>query len=131
MEVTAKERGYYGGGIKEVGETFSITKSEHLGSWMQPGKELAKTPEQKYTGYAAARGAAGKFVVKDAAGQMVGTFTGNKAEAEAEAARLNDGGSITKSEHLGQQDAAGGEQDDSGGEQDSSDTTNGNGLPDA
>ena len=128
MEVTAKERGYYGGGIKEVGETFNITKPEHLGSWMQPGKELAEVVAQKYTGYVAARGAAGKFVVKDAAGQMVGTFTGNKAEAEAEAARLNAGGDITKPEYLGQQDA-GGEQGSDGGA--GQDDTGGNGLPDA
>lgn len=116
MEVTAKERGYYGGGIKEAGETFNIAKPEHLGSWMQPGKELAKVVEQKYTGYVAARGAAGKFVVKDAAGQMVGNFTGNKAEAEAEAARLNDGGEITPAP--GKSNADDGD-------------TNGNGLPDA
>ncbi len=128
MEVTAKERGYYGGGIKEVGETFNITKPEHLGSWMQPGKELAEVVAQKYTGYVAARGAAGKFVVKDAAGQMVGTFTGNKADAEAEAARLNDGGDITKPEHLGHQ-GAGGEQGSDGGA--GQDDTGGNGLPDA
>lgn len=128
MEVTAKERGYYGGGIKEVGETFSITKPEHLGSWMQPGKELAEVVAQKYTGYVAARGAAGKFVVKDAAGQMVGTFNGNKAEAEAEAARLNAGGDITKPEHLGQQDAGGDQGGDGGAGQDD---TGGNGLPDA
>ena len=31
MEVTAKEKGFYGGSIKEVGETFNITKPEHLG----------------------------------------------------------------------------------------------------
>lgn len=128
MEVTAKEKGFYGGSIKEVGETFNITKPEHLGSWMQPGKELTEVVAQKYTGYVAARGAAGKFVVKDAAGQMVGTFTGNKAETEAEAARLNAGGDITKPEHLGQQDADGNDQDRDG---DDTDNTNGNGLPDA
>lgn len=128
MEVTAKEKGFYGGSIKEVGETFNITKPEHLGSWMQPGKELAEVVAQKYTGYVAARGAAGKFVVKDAAGQMVGAFTGNKAEAEAEAARLNAGGDITKPEHLGQQDAGG---DDQGGDGENADDTGSNGLPDA
>lgn len=127
MEVTAKEKGFYGGSIKEIGETFNITKQEHLGSWMQPGKELAKVVAQKYTGYVAARGAAGKFVIKDAAGQMVGTFTGNKAEAEAEAARLNDGGDITKQEHLGQQEAASNGQGGAGGEE----SDDGNGLPDA
>ena len=94
MEVTAKEKGFYGGSIKEVGETFNITKPEHLGSWMQPGKELAEVVAQKYTGYVAARGAAGKFVVKDAAGMVAGNFIGTKDEAEAEAQRLNDGGEI-------------------------------------
>lgn len=126
MEVTAKEKGFYGGSIKEVGETFLIAKPEHLGSWMQPGKELAAKVAQKYTGYVAARGAAGKFVVKDAAGQMVGTFTGNKAEAEAEAARLNDGGDIAKPEHLGQQDAGNNDQVDDG-----DDAGNDTDLPDA
>lgn len=130
MKVTAKERGYYGGGIKEVGETFNITKPEHLGSWMQPGKELAEAVAQKYSGYVAARGAAGKFVVKDAAGQMVGTFTGNKAEAEAEAARLNAGGDITKPEHLGQQNAGGTQEGGGEGNQDGTNGTSG-GLPDA
>ncbi|MFA7945192.1 hypothetical protein ACEK06_22490 [Pseudomonas brenneri] len=124
MEVTAKERGYYGGGIKEVGETFNIAKPEHLGSWMQPGKELTEVVAQKYTGYVAARGAAGKFVVKDAAGQMVGTFNGNKADAEAEAARLNAGGDIAKPEH----DAGG---NDQGGDGDDTDSTTNKDLPDA
>ncbi|MDN6861937.1 MULTISPECIES: hypothetical protein [Pseudomonas] len=126
MEVTAKEKGFYGGSIKEVGETFLITKPEHLGSWMQPGKELDKVVVQKYTGYVAARGAAGKFVIKDAAGQMVGTFTGNKSEAEAEAARLNAGGETTKPEHLGQQDAENNDQADEG-----DDAGNDTDLPDA
>lgn len=126
MEVTAKERGYYGGGIKEIGETFSIAKPEHLGSWMQAGKGPVEIKVQKYTGYVAARGAAGKFVVKDAAGQVVGAFTGNKAEAEAEAARLNEGGDIAKPEHLGQQEAASNGQDGAGDEK--SDEDNG---PDA
>ena len=39
MEVTAKERGYYGGGIKEVGETFNITKPEHLGQQDAGGEQ--------------------------------------------------------------------------------------------
>lgn len=125
MEVTAKEKGFYGGSIKEVGETFLITKPEHLGSWMQPGKDLSEVVAQKHTGCVAARGAAGKFVVKDAAGQMVGTFTGNKAEAEAEAARLNNGGDINKPE----QDAGDGGDGGQGGD-DQDDTTDST-LPDA
>lgn len=94
MEVTAKERGYYGGGIKEVGETFSIEKEEHLGKWMMPGSKLPEPGRESFTGYVAARSAAGKFVVKDAAGQVAGTFIGSKVEAEAEAERLNAGGEV-------------------------------------
>lgn len=95
MQVTAKSVGFYGLGLKAPGETFTLAKDEHFSkSWMVEGTELPATDERKYTGYSAARGAAGKFVVKDAAGQMVGTFTGSKAEAESEAARLNDGGEI-------------------------------------
>lgn len=128
MEVTAKARGFYGGGLKEIGETFTIAKPEHLGRWMQPGKNLPEVKAPTYTGYVAARGAAGKFVVKDAAGQVVGTFIGTKAEAEAEAARLNAGGDITKPEHPGQQDAGDGDQDGEGDDKgDSTDST----LPDA
>ena len=96
MQVTATDRGYYGGGIKEPGDTFMLDDEEHFSeSWMVEGSEAKPRKRPKYTGYVAARGAAGKFVVKDAAGQMVGTFTGSKAEAETEAARLNDGGEIT------------------------------------
>ncbi|USW94961.1 hypothetical protein NHF39_28025 [Pseudomonas proteolytica] len=94
MEVTAKERGYYGGCIKEVGETFTIQSKKHLGSWMVEGSELPEYGTETFTGYVAARSAAGKFVVKDAAGQMVGAFIGTKEEAETEAQRLNDGGEI-------------------------------------
>ncbi len=95
MQVTATDRGYYGGGIKEPGDTFNLDDEEHFSeSWMVEGTEAKPRKRPKYTGYVAARGAAGRFVVKDAAGQMVGTFTGSKAEAESEAARLNDGGEI-------------------------------------
>lgn len=94
MEVTAKERGYYGGSIKEVGETFTIESEKHLGSWMVEGSELPEQGCETFTGYVAARSAAGKFVVKDAAGQVAGKFIGTKEEAVAEAQRLNDGGEI-------------------------------------
>lgn len=95
MQVTATDRGYYGGGIKEPGDTFTLDDENHFSeSWMVEGTEAKPRNRPKYTGYVAARGAAGKFVVKDAAGQMVGNFIGSKAEAESEAARLNDGGEI-------------------------------------
>ena len=94
MQVTAKEKGSYGGGIKEIGETFTITSDEHFGSWMVKGKGLPDKEPETFTGYVAARSAAGKFVVKDAAGQVAGKFIGTKDEAEIEAQRLNDGGEI-------------------------------------
>jgi hypothetical protein len=94
MEVTAKERGYYGGCIREVGETFTIESKKHLGKWMAEGSELPEEGRETFTGYVAARSAAGKFVVKDASGLVAGKFIGTKDEAEAEAQRLNDGGEI-------------------------------------
>lgn len=95
MQVTAKERGFYGGGIKDPGDTFVLTDKKHFSDqWMVTGTEASAKDAPKFTGYVAARSAGGKFVVKDAAGQMVGTFSGTKAEAEAEAERLNQGGDI-------------------------------------
>lgn len=94
MQVTAKERGYYGGGLKEIGETFTIDQKEHFGAWMVRGNGLPDSEAETHTGYVAARSAAGKFVVKDAAGQVAGKFIGTKEEAENEAKRLNDGGEI-------------------------------------
>lgn len=123
MQVTAKERGFYGGSIKDPGDTFQLTDKKHFSDqWMVKGTEAPAKEVPKYTGYVAARGAAGKFVVKDAAGQMVGTFTGNKAEAEAEADRLNAGGEIGSTEAPAKEE---GHQDGGNGEGDS------NGLPDA
>ncbi|PAW51033.1 hypothetical protein CKQ80_09560 [Pseudomonas moraviensis] len=126
MQVTAKERGFYGGSIKDPGDTFQLTDKKHFSNqWMVKGTEAPAKEVPKYTGYVAARGAAGKFVVKDAAGQMVGSFTGTKAEAEAEADRLNAGGEIGGTEapakEVGQQDAD--SNDNNGGDS--------NGLPDA
>lgn len=95
MQVTAKERGFYGGGIKDPGDTFVLTDKKHFSDeWMVKGKEAPAKTAPAFTGYVAARSAAGKFVVKDAAGQMVGTFSGTKDEAEKEAERLNRGGDI-------------------------------------
>lgn len=149
MEVTAKQRGYYGGGIKEAGETFSIEKKEHLGSWMQPGVELKKlinaarntasTNDQTLqSGFASARTGGGKFLVKDAAGNVAGSFVGTKAEADAEADRLNAGGEPTNAQapqHQGAETGAGNA--DGGGEGVGDGNTGGgeggggNGLPDA
>ena len=94
MQVTAKERGYYGEGIKEIGDTFTLQSADHFGTWMVKGKGLPDEVPETFTGYVAARSAAGKFVVKDATGQVAGKFIGTKDEAEKEAERLNDGGEI-------------------------------------
>ena len=52
----------------------------------------AQTPASPQIGYASARTGGGKFVVKDAAGNVAGSFMGSKAEADTEADRLNAGG---------------------------------------
>lgn len=95
MKVTATDRGFYGNGIKDPGDTFELTDKKHFSdTWMVKGMEAPAKEAQKHTGYHAARSAAGKFIVKDAAGQMVGAFIGTKDEAEKEAERLNQGGDI-------------------------------------
>lgn len=92
------ERSFINGRIYEAGELVVLEINE-------PGSNLKlasnKNVAAPATGegddtnpddvYVAARGAAGKFVVKNAGG-VAGTFVGNKAEALAEAARLNAGG---------------------------------------
>ncbi|UHG99199.1 hypothetical protein [Pseudomonas sp. 7-41] len=127
------ERSFINGRLYDPGETVVLEIDS-------PGSNLkiagAAKPAQAPTiqqdaddmglGYVAARGAAGKFVVKDDKEQRVGDFTGNKAEAEAEAARLNAGGQITAPTI--QQDAGGTQGGDGGADQDDN---GGNGLPDA
>lgn len=116
------ERSFINGRLFEPGETV-VLEIDSPGSNLKLASNKAvaapatgKDDDHQEDGYVAARGAAGKFVVKDAAGATVGVFTGNKAEAEAEAARLNAGGLplLKDDDH----------QDDGTGD-------NGNGLPDA
>ncbi|MEG0243789.1 MAG: hypothetical protein RR726_15245 [Pseudomonas sp.] len=129
------ERSFINGRLYEPGETV-VLEIDSPGSNLKIAGAAkaaqALTIQQDANdlglGYVAARGAAGKFVVKDDKEQRVGDFIGSKAEAEAEAARLNAGGDITKPEHLGQQDAGGAQGSDGGAGQDD---TGGNGLPDA
>lgn len=118
------ERSFINGRLYEPGETV-ILEIDSPGSNLKlvSGKAAAapapsKDDTHQDGGYVAARGAAGKFVVKDAAGVTFGTFTGNKAEAEAEAARLNDGGEPQVAKDETHQDGGNGDGD-------------GNGLPDA
>lgn len=92
------ERSFINGRLFEPGDTV-VLEIDSPGSNLKLASNKAgaapapaKDDDQQDGGYVAARGAAGKFVVKDETGGLVGTFTGNKAEAEAEAARLNAGG---------------------------------------
>ena len=85
------ERSFINGRLYEAGETV-VLELDSPGSNLKPVKGKAALADSTGSGqqdaaYAAARGAAGKFVVKDAEGKVI--FTGNKAEAEAEADRLN------------------------------------------
>jgi hypothetical protein len=91
------ERSFINGRLFEPGDTVVLEIDSPGSNLKLAGSKTAASPptkedDQQDAGYVAARGAAGKFVVKDAAGVLVGTFTGNKAEAEAEADRLNAGG---------------------------------------
>lgn len=92
------ERSFINGRLYEPGDTVVLEIDGPGSNLKLVGNKAVAAPAtgsddtRQDAGFVAARGAAGKFVVKDAAGETVGSFTGNKAEAEAEAARLNDGG---------------------------------------
>jgi hypothetical protein len=89
------ERSFINGRLYEKGETVLLEIDSPGGNLkLSSGKASAQSAQAAADGYSAARSGAGKFVVKDAAGQMVGTFTGTKEEAEKEAERLNQGGAI-------------------------------------
>lgn len=88
MQVRAKERGFHGC-LRNPGDEFAmpVKEGESLPGWVELAGEGDEGGELKK--YHAARSAAGKFVVKDATGHPVEGFLGTKAEAEAEAERLN------------------------------------------
>ncbi|MCM8743622.1 hypothetical protein [Pseudomonas koreensis] len=106
------DRSFINGRLYEPGETV-VLEIDSPGSNLKlvSGKDAAAPAPgsgQQNAGYVAARGAAGKFVVKDADGKVL--FTGTKAEAEAEADRLNAGGKVKGTEApagSGQQNAGG------------------------
>lgn len=120
------ERSFINGRLYEPGETVVLEIDSPGSNLKQLGAtKAAQTSANQQgaggqdLGYVAARGAAGKFVIKDGNDQRVGEFIGSKAEAEAEADRLNAGGQVITSAN--QQGADGNDQDNAGG----------NGLPDA
>ncbi|SBW79904.1 hypothetical protein PVE_R1G2018 [Pseudomonas veronii 1YdBTEX2] len=112
------ERSFINGRLYEPGETLVLEIDSPGGNLKQlggsapaPGKSNVDGPE-----YSAKHNGGGRYIIISKNGDRVGEFTGNKDEAEAEAARLNDGGEITP--------APGKSNVDDG-------DTNGNGLPDA
>lgn len=117
------ERSFINGRLYDPGETVVLEIDSPGSNLKIAGAAKAPTIQQDAgglgLGYVAARGAAGKFVIKDDKDQRVGVFIGSKTEAEAEAARLNAGGEVVVTTI--QQDADDNDQDN----------TNGNGLPDA
>lgn len=130
------ERSFINGRLYEPGETLVLEIDSPGGNLKQLGgaaTPAASTPNQAGAvgvglGYVAARGAAGKFVVKNDKDERVGEFIGTKAEAEVEAARLNAGGEITSTPNqAGAADSTGG----TGGVGDDQGESTGNGLPDA
>ena len=112
------ERSFINGRLYEPGETVVLEIDSPGSNLKISGAAKASAPAGKPDdlglGFVAARGAAGKFVVKNAEGERVGEFTGNKDEAEKEAARLNAGGDIAPA-----------------GKPDDQDDTTDNTLPDA
>lgn len=91
------ERSFINGRLYEPGETLVLEIDSPGGNLKQVGgaaptasKTIADAPE-----YTAKHNGGGRYIIIDKSGERVGMHTGNKDEAEAEAARLNDGGEIT------------------------------------
>lgn len=128
------ERSFINGRLYEPGETLVLEIDSPGGNLKQLGGSSAPTASPSNQsgaagtglGYVAARGAAGKFVVKNGSDERVGEFVGTKAEAEAEAARLNAGGEIAT---LPNQSGAAGSAGGTGGV--GGEPEGGSGLPDA
>lgn len=106
IKVKAIAPGFYGC-LRDVGDEFNVFDEESLGNWMERlgGGES----------FVAARTGGGKFLVKDDQGRVVGDFTGSKAEAEAEAARLNAGGDLNAPPASDAPPPGDGDQDDDNG----------------
>ena len=122
------ERSFINGRLYEPKETVVLEIDSPGSNLKELGAAKAPTIQQDAgglgLGYVAARGAAGKYVIKDDKDQRVGEFIGSKAEAEVEAARLNAGGEVVGPTI--QQDAGSAQGVDGGADQDN---PSGNGLP--
>lgn len=90
------ERSFINGQLYEPGETLVLEIDSPGGNLKQLGGSAVRAGNAG-TGAAAAEYTAkhnggGRFIILDKAGERFGEFTGNKDDAEAEAARLNAGG---------------------------------------
>ncbi|OZY45868.1 hypothetical protein [Pseudomonas lundensis] len=116
------ERSFINGRLYEPGETLVLEidspggNLKLVGGDKSAGGSPTGNPNTDGPEYSGKHNGGGRFIIVNKAGERVGEFTGSKDEAEAEAARLNDGGEITPTP--GKSNA------DDGG-------TNGSGLPDA
>lgn len=111
------ERSFINGRLYEAGE-FVVLEIDSPGSNLKlitATEGLGKAPASQGSGFAAARTGGGKFLVKDDQGRVVGDFTGSKAEAEAEAARLNAGGELNPPPASDAPPPGDGDQDDDNG----------------
>lgn len=115
IKVKAIALGFYGC-LRDVGDEFNVVDEESLGNWMER-LGGGDTPVSQPGGrpFVAARTGGGKFLVKDDQGRVVGDFTGSKAEAEAEAARLNAGSELDTPPVPDAPPPGGGDQDDNNG----------------
>ncbi|QXH68608.1 hypothetical protein [Pseudomonas asgharzadehiana] len=109
------ERSFINGQLYEPGEVLVLEIDSPGGNLKQLGGSAASAGKQgaDAADFTAKHNGGGRFIIINKGGDRVGEFTGNKDEAEVEAARLNAGGEVA-----GKQGADAAE-------------TGSNGLPDA
>lgn len=130
------ERSFINGRLYEPGERLTLEIDSPGGNLkLLGGVAPTANAQAPQLGFASARTGGGKFVVKDAAGNVVGSFIGSKAEADAEADRLNAGGEPANAQAPQPTTPAvdpGTQQDaDNASSSDDASAAGGNGLPDA
>ena len=130
------ERSFINGRLYEPGERLTLEIDSPGGNLKLLAAAASTTNAQApQSGFASARTGGGKFLVKDAAGNVIGSFIGSKTEADAEADRLNAGGEPTNAQapqQLGSDTGSDtGTGEGSTGTADGGDGAGGSGLPDA
>lgn len=129
------ERSFINGRLYEPGERVTLeidSPGGNLKLLATPAPTVNASTGPQGTGKAAfsvKHNGGGRFIIIDATGDKVGDFTGNKEEAEAEAARLLAGGQIEPATGLQGTGAGSGEGGD--GNTGAGERSGGNGLPDA